>query len=872
MKRTPAVLTALVSACAWASPASADGRELVWHREILQLEAPQAVTSPLPDGTCRVMLDGFPGIADPGRPALPLRCVSVPVHPGIDWSTLELEVLAVDAAELPGAFDVAPAPPCFIPSPPPAPDRSDAQPLPDGWGPGKHIVAGRDRLVYGADAEYPGAVVKLVGTGQQRTQCFARLRFAPVQYNPVRSTLRAVSAAQVQLRYAYDPAAAPQAAGPLPTQAAPSGAVNAPGASFPPGAAAAGRQRSQVHDLVIITTSHIAANSTRLPRYAAHKTARGFSVLAKTVESIEAEYTMALRPELFETTDERADRIRAFLKDNYLAYGMRYVLLIGNPDPDDPTDPYDPVGDVPMKYCFPDGYHGPTDSYYTDLTGRWDLDGDGRYGEWDGDTSIGGVDLAGYELCVGRIPHYSPELSALDSIFEKIIAYEDCCADQSWKRRCFMPNPIDYSDAYGHEGNTSPVFMAEWIKNTVLIPAGFGYYRIYEHNFTYPPHNVSPPPEQIPENLGYTCFTHYDSSHYFRAGFNVASEHNGDYSLTVLTDDDYATVWSTWNLGPGEFLQFKAVHPDDAWAAYAPYKITIHSGAPGAFPQQFEIHMAYAPDFSDAYLVATETDAAAHAVRDGAYWKLEYVAPATLNTVGGRRYLRLTYTGGSPQTFVQINEFAAYTEEAASIQPYVIPEWQNGYGVVYFNTHGWPQGAAEIISSDQCWQLDDTRPGFVFSKACSTAFPEAADNLCAQLLRQGGIAACGATRVSYGWGDHGYQLFMPRLIRQNKPFGDVLSEVRAEMQNSDWYGWGGLYFDALRFNLYGDPTLRLITATPGDTDGDGDVDLGDLATLLAAYGACSGEPGYSAAADFDASGCVDLADLALLLSHYGTGC
>ncbi|MBI5864455.1 MAG: PQQ-binding-like beta-propeller repeat protein [Planctomycetes bacterium] len=64
--------------------------------------------------------------------------------------------------------------------------------------------------------------------------------------------------------------------------------------------------------------------------------------------------------------------------------------------------------------------------------------------------------------------------------------------------------------------------------------------------------------------------------------------------------------------------------------------------------------------------------------------------------------------------------------------------------------------------------------------------------------------------------------------------------------------------------------IDLVSAVPGDVDGDGHVNLSDLALLLSSFGLCAGDAGFSAAADFDASGCVELADLAILLTNFGS--
>lgn len=55
----------------------------------------------------------------------------------------------------------------------------------------------------------------------------------------------------------------------------------------------------------------------------------------------------------------------------------------------------------------------------------------------------------------------------------------------------------------------------------------------------------------------------------------------------------------------------------------------------------------------------------------------------------------------------------------------------------------------------------------------------------------------------------------------------------------------------------------------GDVNGDGTVDLTDLALLLSAFGQCAGDAAYNAGADFDATGCIELGDLTIHLANFG---
>jgi hypothetical protein len=87
--------------------------------------------------------------------------------------------------------------------------------------------------------------------------------------------------------------------------------------------------------------------------------------------------------------------------------------------------------------------------------------------------------------------------------------------------------------------------------------------------------------------------------------------------------------------------------------------------------------------------------------------------------------------------------------------------------------------------------------------------------------------------------------------------------VAGNGQRPDGNGW---WYAEPWIAFLGDP----LPPCPGDINGDDEVDLTDLATLLAHFGAADGAT--PADGDLDADGDIDLDDLASLLASFGVVC
>ena len=444
---------ALLFICFLISPVSAGANQII-------VDLPEFAITVESDTNGQAVFDGATLGGESGNPDLPVETVTLLLPPDANPETVKIKLSQPTYQEVTGVFDVKPVPPLMVTS-------SSRQYWP--WE--SNIINGRNQTVYQNDQLFPIDNLGRISAGQKRKWVLAEITIYPYQYNPIKRTLRRLTGGQ--LVASFENLSSPKVnlssedviSEELKEEISKK-AVNFSDIATQYNSLKTNQFAQQGY--VIITTEAIRISSNQLDKFVKAKQEQGFKVEIIT-----------------ETTwgggqgNVAAEQIRACLSSNYLSHNIKYVLLIGNPHP--------LSGDVPMKMCYPlPTENAPTDLYYAELTGNWDLNNNGRYGEFEGDCGPGGADR-NFEVIVGRIPYYG-SIYDLDTILAKTISYGNY-DEADWRKRTLLPmEPSDKSTPGFHLG--------EAIKDLVGSQDTWDFHRIYEENY-----DLNPAPETIPCNV-----------------------------------------------------------------------------------------------------------------------------------------------------------------------------------------------------------------------------------------------------------------------------------------------------------------------------------------------------------------------------------
>ncbi|ODS35919.1 MAG: hypothetical protein A7315_04965 [Candidatus Altiarchaeales archaeon WOR_SM1_79] len=731
-----------------------------------------------------MLTPGYGIIDSPGDPALPEKMLEFKVPQNIDWSTLELSFDVLNTELLSGSYEIAPNPP-FV-----AKDSSNDFEY-EFWGEGKNIVDGKNMNIYGMDSNYPEEPVELLPYTERKESTesgyenmkYVRIAYRPFLYNPISKELTFIQKVNININYETFPSSLRG------TRAGP-------------------------YDYVIITKNNYVDNSEMLEYFVTLKEVAGHDVLVITEDDYGGLTGQA--------PNETPEKIRQWLINNDISYDIDYVLLIGDPDPDDPSDPNDHVGDVPMKWCMPnyfghDARENPTDYFYADLTGNWDLDGDEIFGEC---------------LDVNNPTSPAPMIINSDYFSVRWTGYIECDFNEEYKFQTFSDGGVKlYID-----GNLE---IDNWDTLT-------------EH----PPTN------------DYATLTMTSGLHDIKIEYK---EHDGDGIIKLF--------WrTTAPKGDPNFLDFQTVPLDHLWnesgtanGLTGEYYNNIYLVDPpdlvnpdgevinfiwgtgdkgsGGPDTGADVFVGRIPIYNNNYtqldkilekIIKYECEAGSLAWRKSIILPMDPLwddTPAYHLGEGIRNDYALA---------AGFNCFRIYEEDYSSVggpTPELWPcninnvknEWKNGYGMMVWDTHGDPYGAEEVFHVDYIPELDDTKPAFTYMVACTNSHPETPGNLGQALLVHGAINTVGATRVSYGahgaWTfdstsavNHNLAYFYTKkIIVDGMPAGEALYRTKGDVAE--------IGSNLLNYNLYGDPDNYLLVTVPNeppvaDVNGPYEVDEG----------------------------------------------
>ena len=392
-----------------------------------------ATVAPDGDGQ-RVTIDGFGGVSEPGAPRLPVRIFPILLPAGAQ--VIDVGFAAESLTPIPGSFDLTPAPiwePIGF-------DDDDAMRAAE-----QQRFAATYESTYSSDELYPARPVVLERTGSFRGYDLVDVRVMPVAYRPVSRELVQYHDLTIHVDYRMASPAEQRLSNPSAATAARVRELVLNQDRMDTWYPAIEGARDDDYDFFVITAASLEASVAPLVAWEQQK---GRTVNVVTTEWIAANHEGVDLPE----------RIRNFLRSVYEAWGIEYVLLVGDQN------------HLPMREVWQDlGYGNPwTDMYYAELSRpdreSWDADNDGHYAEEE--------DLIDFypEVCVGRIPWSDP--ATVLHICEKSVLFEQA-TDPGYKRNCMLLGGFYWPDtdcaivmetiaALPHLSTWTDVRMYEW--------------------------------------------------------------------------------------------------------------------------------------------------------------------------------------------------------------------------------------------------------------------------------------------------------------------------------------------------------------------------------------------------------------------------
>jgi len=416
-------------------------------------------------------LDDIQWINATGEPNLPSYVFHVLLPPDVDLSSVSCKFEQSDYQLLTDSYENQ-----ILPVPPPV-TWIDGKMIED-WPMDKTIHDGKDAAIYERNEFWPEAEAEIKSLSVLRKWKMARIAMPLIRYNPVSDVVEQFYSGKISVNYSLttNHLSIREKQDHIGINRVRNLCVNFDQMmhEYDVTEDMLKSLDTEITGYAIITTQAIKNNSLELQNFIQHKNSLGYNVILAT----EQDFGTGIG-------DAAAENIRAWLQANYLDMNIEYVLLIGNPHFEN--------GEIPLKRLWTknEDFFTPTtssDFYFADLTGNWDLDGDGIYGEQD-DFGTGGIDFAA-EVLIGRIPVYSiSAVGILDSILAKIIAYELNNSVDNLRRTCLLSiNPVD---------EITPIYrLGEEIREDFILPANWGYHRIYEEEY-----DLVPPPETTPTNI-----------------------------------------------------------------------------------------------------------------------------------------------------------------------------------------------------------------------------------------------------------------------------------------------------------------------------------------------------------------------------------